>query len=90
MTPPRVIQWRAILSRYQYVHTRRLTDSATHRSDVLGRNPLPLVDDVTWPVPEEPAPMLETLDKTLLKAEAIRRHTATDTVLSKIVQLVQG
>ena len=47
--------------------------------------------DVTWPVPEEePAPMLETLEKTLLKAEAIRRHTATDTVLSNIVQLVHG
>ena len=69
------------------VRTHSPAHRQRHRSDELARNPLPLVDDVTWP--EEPAPMLETLDKTLLKAEAIRRHTAADTVLSNIVQLVQ-
>ena len=83
MTSPRVIRWRTILSAYQYT----LVYSPAHRqrnSDGLSRNPLPLVDDVTPPVPGETVMMLETLDKTLLKSEQIRKYTATDAVLCRL------
>ncbi|XP_043197488.1 uncharacterized protein K02A2.6-like [Amphibalanus amphitrite] len=90
MTSPRILRWRTILSAYQYT----LVYSPAHKqrnSDGLSRNPLPLEDDATPPVPAETVMMLETLEKTLLKSEQIRKYTATDPVLSKVMtHVAQG
>lgn len=87
MTSPRVIRWRTILSAYQYT----LVYSPAHRqrnSDGLSRNPLPLEEDFQSPVPGETVMMLEMLETSLLKAEQVRKFTATDPVLGKVSKYV--
>ena len=87
MASARIQRWALILSNYQYHLEYRPGTSICH-ADGLSRLPQPYTPGRV-PVPEEVVLALTTMNDTSVTAEHISRWTATDTILSQVLQFVE-
>ena len=87
MASARIHRWALTLSNYQYHLEHRPGASICH-ADGLSRLPLPDTPGRV-PVPEEVVLALTTMNDTPITAEHIARWTATDPILSQVLQFVE-
>ena len=85
----RIQRWALTLAAYEYVIQCKPT--ARHsNADALSRLPLPSgAQDTKTPVPPETVLLIEHLQSSLMTATHIKKETAKDPLLSRILQFVQ-
>ena len=83
----RIQRWALTLSNYQY-HLKYRPGTSICHADGLSRLPLPDTPGRV-PVPEEVVLALTTMNDTPSTAEHIARWTATDPILSQVLQFVE-
>ena len=87
MTSARIQRWALTVSNYQYHMEYRPVTSICH-ADGLRRLPRPDTPGRVT-VPEEVVLALTTMNDTPITAEHIARWTATDPILSQVIQFVE-